>query len=126
MDISLLGLSTPFELFTPKEKKMQNTVERLNLSIRTYTGGYLRYEGDKYIGGNPWVIANLWLANYYIDAGDKKKAKECLEFVVSTCTEHGFLAEQIDNATMKPVWVIGLGWSHALFIIVLNKLMNKQ
>jgi len=124
IDISILGLSTPFELFSPKEKKIQNTVERLNLSIRTYTGGYLRYEGDKYIGGNPWVIANLWLANYYIDAGEKKKAKECLEFVITTCTEHGFLAEQIDNSTMKAAWVIGLGWSHALFIIVLNKLMN--
>ena len=122
MDISLLGLSVPFNLFAPKEKKMQNTVERINLSIRTYTGGYLRYEQDRYIGGNPWVIANLWLANYYIDAGEKKKAKECFEFVVNTCTEHGFLAEQVDNNTMKPAWVIGLGWSHALFVIVLNKL----
>lgn len=125
MDISILGLVTPFKLFTPKDKKMLNTVERINMSIRTYTGGYLRYEGDTYAGGNPWVIANLWLASYYIDAGEKAKAKECFKFVVDSATNHGFLGEQIDNRTMKPAWVIGLGWSHALFIIVLNKLKNE-
>ena len=124
MDISLLGLVTPFNVFTARDKKILNTVERLNMSIRTYTGGYLRYEGDNYAGGNPWVIANLWLADYYIESGEKEKAKECFDFVVKSCTGHGFLGEQIDNSTMKPAWVIGLGWSHAMFIIVLEKLMK--
>ena len=122
LDISLLGLVTPFKLFSPKEKKILNTIERMDLSIRTYTGGYLRYEGDNYVGGNPWVIANLWMANYYIEAGNKRKARECFEFVVKSATEHGFLGEQVDNSTMQAKWVIGLGWSHAMFIDVLNKL----
>lgn len=122
IDISLLGLVTPFKLFSPKEKKILNTIEKIDLSIRTYTGGYLRYEGDNYAGGNPWVIANLWMAEYYLEAGNKKKARECFEFVVKTSTSHGFLAEQIDNSTMQAKWVIGLGWSHAMFIDVLNKL----
>ena len=121
-DISLLGLVTPFKLFSPKEKKILNTIERMDLSIRTYTGGYLRYEGDNYVGGNPWVIANLWMTNYYIEAGNKKKARECFEFVVKSATEHGFLGEQVDNSTMRAKWVIGLGWSHAMYIDVLNKL----
>lgn len=122
IDISLIGTVTPFKVFEPKEKKILNTVERINMTLRTYTGGYLRYENDNYIGGNPWTIANLWLANYYIEAGDKKKAKECFNYVVNSATEHGFIAEQIDNQTMKPAWVIGLGWAHALFVIVLSKL----
>ena len=108
MDISLLGLVTPFKLFSPKEKKVLNTIERIELSIRTYTGGYLRYEGDNYVGGNPWVIANLWMASYYLEAGNKKKARECFEFVVKSATEHGFLGEQVDNNTMQAKWVIGL------------------
>jgi len=124
IDISLLGLVTPFKLFSPKEKKILNTIEKMDLSIRTYTGGYLRYEGDNYVGGNPWVIANLWMANYYIAAGNKKKARECFEFVVKTATQHGYLPEQVDNQTMQAKWVIGLGWSHAMFIDVLNKLYN--
>lgn len=123
IDISLLGTVTPFKLFEPKEKKVLNTVERINMTLRTYTGGYLRYENDNYMGGNPWTIANLWLANYYIEAGDKKKAKECFNYVVNTATENGFLAEQINNEHMSPAWVIGLGWAHALFVIVLNKLL---
>ena len=122
MDISLLGIVTPFDLFSPKEKKILNTIERIELTLRTYTGGYLRYEGDNYIGGNPWVIANLWMANYYLEAGNKKKAIECFEFVVKSATEHGFLPEQVDNNTMQAKWVIGLGWSHAMFIDILNKL----
>lgn len=122
MDISLLGLVTPFKIIAPKEKKMLNTLEKIELTLRTYTGGYLRYEGDNYAGGNPWVIANLWMAEYCLEAGNKKKARECFEFVIKTATEHGYLAEQIDNSTMQAKWVIGLGWSHAMFIDVLQKL----
>ncbi len=127
MDISLLGLTTPFGVFSPKEKKITNTVEKINLTLRTYTGGYLRYEGDNYMGGkNPWVISNLWLALYFLEIGENKKAKECFDFVVATSLENGMLGEQIDNSTMKPAWVIGLGWSHAMFIITLEKLLEKN
>ena len=122
MDISLLGAVVPFNVFKPKEKKVQNTVERINLSLRTYTGGYKRFEDDNYMNGQPWVIANLWMTLYYIETGEKKKAKETFDFVLKTMGKHGLLGEQIDNATLKPNWVIGLGWSHAMFIIVLEKL----
>ena len=125
MDVSLLGLVYPFNLFSAKEKKIQNTVERINMTLRTYTGGYLRYEGDNYMGGNPWIIANLWLAEYYLEAGIKNKARECFDFVVISSNHHGLLPEQVDNNTMDAAWVIGLGWSHAMFIHVLEKLYAK-
>ena len=122
MDISLLGAVIPFNVFKPKEKKVQNTVERINLSIRTYTGGYQRFENDHYMNGNPWTIANLWMTLYYLETGEKKKAKEAFDFVLKTVGKHYFLGEQISNETLKPNWVIGLGWSHAMFVIVLEKL----
>lgn len=125
MDISLLGAVVPFKVFTPKEKKVLNTVERINLTLRTYTGGYRRFEQDHYMNGNPWVISNLWMALYCLEKGEKKKAKELLDFVIKTSSKHGFLSEQIDNNTLKPNWVIGLGWSHAMFIIVLERLIKK-
>lgn len=125
MDISILGSVTPFKMFTPKEKKIINTVERMNLTLRTYTGGYKRFEEDHYRNGNPWPIATLWMALYYIETKQYNKAKECLNFVVASSTKHGFLAEQVDNNTMEASWVIGLGWSHAMFVIVLEKLMNR-
>lgn len=125
MDISLLGAVVPFKVFTAKEKKVLNTIEKINLTLRTYTGGYQRFENDHYMNGNPWIISNLWMTLYYLEKGEKKKAKETLDFVIKTSSKHGFLSEQIDNNTLKPNWVIGLGWSHAMFIIVLEKLLGK-
>ena len=125
MDISLIGAVTPFNVFKPKEKKIQNTVERINLSLRTYTGGYQRFENDNYMNGNPWPIANLWMTLYYLETGEKKKAKETFDFVIKTAGKHYFLGEQVNNETLKPNWVIGLGWSLAMFIIVLEKLYGK-
>ena len=124
MDISIIGAITPFEVFKPKEKKVQNTIERINLSLRTYTGGYQRFENDNYMNGNPWPIANLWMTLYYLETGEKKKAKETFDFVIKTAGKHYFLGEQVNNETLKPNWVIGLGWSHAMFVIVLEKYMK--
>lgn len=122
MDISILGAIIPFELFTAKEKKVQNTVENIDLTLRTYTGGYKRFEQDHYRNGNPWTIATLWRALYYIELKQYKKAKECLDFVINSASEQGYIAEQVDNQTMQPAWVIGLGWAHAMFLLVLEKL----
>ena len=94
------------------------------MSLRTYTGGYQRYENDGYRNGSPWPISNLWMTLYYLEIGEKKKAKETFDFVLKTVGKHSFLGEQVDNSTLKPNWVIGLGWSHAMFIIVLEKLSN--
>ena len=127
MDISLLGAVVPFGMLKPTEKIVENTIERIDMTIRTYTGGYVRYENDGYIGGyNPWPIATLWMALYNIEKGDYDKAMENFTFVVTSCSEYGFLGEQVDNQTRKPAWIIGLAWSHAMFIIVLEKLKKLK
>ena len=118
-DISLLGLVTPFEIFSPKEKKVLNTIDKINMTLRTYTGGYLRYENDNYCEGkNPWTIATLWMAMYYQKSGEKRKSNECIEFIIKSANEHGFIAEQVDNKTMSPAWVNGLAWAHAMFVTI--------
>ena len=124
LDMSILGATVPFNMFSPNEKKIKNTIERINMCLRTYTGGYLRFEFDHYTEDRPWVITTLWMALYYIESKEYNKAKECFDFVVKTATKLGFLAEQVDNAKMQSAWVIGLGWSHAMFVIVLNELMR--
>ena len=127
MDISILGVVEPFNIFTAKEKKVLNTVEKINMTLRTYTGGYIRFEQDNYMqGSNPWPIATLWMALYYIKSGEKQKAKECINFVTNTSSELGLLGEQVDNNTLKPNWVIGLGWSHAMYIIALVEYMQLE
>ncbi len=125
MDISLLGGVVPFKVFTPKEKKILNTIERINLSLRTYTGGFQRFEGDHYMNGNPWPIANMWMCLYYLENGERIKAKQCLEFVIKSSSKLNYLGEQVDNETLKTNWVIALGWSHAMFICVLKKMLEE-
>ncbi len=123
IDISILGAVTPFKMFSPKEKYIENTIETINMTLRTYTGGYIRFENDNYMGGyNPWPIANLWMANYCLDAGKNKEALNNFKFVIQTANEKGLLGEQVNNQTMQPEWVIGLTWSHAMFITTLERL----
>ncbi len=125
-DISLLGCVVPFKVFTPKEKKVLNTVEKINLNLRTYTGGFKRFEGDHYMNGNPWPIANMWMTLYYLENGERTKAKETFDFVIKTASKLNFLGEQVDNKTLKANWVIALGWSHAMFILVLEKMLKNK
>ncbi len=126
IDISLLGPIVPFRMFSPNDKKIKNTIERINMTLRTYTGGYIRYEGDGYMGGyNPWPIATLWMAWYYLEAGDDQKALENFAFVTNSASGHGYLGEQVNNDAMKPSWVIGLTWSHAMYLLTLEKILEK-
>lgn len=126
VDISMLGVAYPFKMLPYEDERVVNTVERINETIKTYTGGYLRYENDGYKGGkNPWPIATLWMALYYIKVENYDEALRCFEYVVKSATNLGFLGEQVDDATMEPCWVIGLTWSHAMFVGVLYKLLQK-
>ena len=46
------------------------------------------------------------------------------DFVVKTVSKLNFIGEQVDNSTLKANWVIALGWSHAMFILVLEELLK--
>ena len=119
-DISVVGTVVPFKMYGPKEKRVVNTIEKINMTLRTYTGGYLRFEGDHYREGkSPWSISTLWMAMYYKEIGQKNKAQECIDYIVNSANKHGFIGEQIDNNTIQPNWVIGLTWAHAMFILSL-------
>ena len=125
-DISILGTVIPFAMLEANQKEITNTIEKINLNLRTYTGGYIRFENDSYMGGNnPWPIATLWMALYNIKTKNTQEAIKQIEFITKTATKHGFLSEQIDNETMKAKWVIGLGWSHAMYIIALEQLLHN-
>lgn len=125
VDISLLGLTIPFNTFDVKDEKIKKLVRDIEERLDGFpSGGYGRYEYDSYIGGNPWVISTLWLSLYYIEVGDIEKGKELFIWAVKHATNLGFLPEQVDKFSGEPAWVMQLAWSHAMFIIVLDKLKN--
>ena len=84
-DISLLGTVVPFDMLDCEEKEFTNTIEKINWTLRTYTGGYLRFENDSYLQGNyPWPISTLWMALYNLKIENKIEAIRLIDFVTET------------------------------------------
>lgn len=126
IDISLLSIVTPFDIFGINEPFVKNTVDAIEKKLHLANGGYLRYERDNYIGGNAWIISSLWLAMYYIKAGNEGKAKELFDWVTNHADDLSFLPEQIERNGNKTAWVTQLAWSHAMYVIVRNELKEKK
>lgn len=125
-DISLLGLTIPFKVFDVHHPRIEATAEAIEKSLECKAvGGLMRYANDGYVGGNPWIVATLWIALYHIEKGNFKKAKDYLEWAVRNRTDLDLLPEQVDRENGGPAWVIPLTWSHAMFVLVLKGLLES-
>jgi len=136
LDASLYGLFA-FGVYELDDIKVKNTMEQVRdkLWVKTSVGGLARYEGDDYhrvdkdSPGNPWFITTLWLAQYYIDLAknkdDLEEGLKILEWVVDHAMPSGILAEQVDPFTGEPLSVSPLTWSHAAFVEMVQRYLNK-
>ncbi len=123
VDVSLVGLSIPFQVFSAEDTKIRDTVALIEQTLTSHgIGGIKRYENDGYIGGNPWILTTLWVALYHAKTGNYNKAKEYLFWAANGKTELGLLPEQVNRDTGKPEWVIPLTWSHAMYVQVISEL----
>ncbi|RKP54330.1 glycoside hydrolase family 15 [Cohnella endophytica] len=126
VDISLLGISVPFNVVpveSPRMTRMADTIERLLTS--PIVGGIKRYENDTYIGGNPWILTTLWLSHYRTLQGRYEDARKLLDFAVKHVTSSGLLPEQVDRDTGNTAWVVPLTWSHAMFLLAVHLLAER-
>ena len=125
VDISLLGLAVPFNVFDASDTRIKGTVDVVEKVLTSPgVGGIKRYENDGYIGGNPWIIATLWAALYHIEVENYPRALEYLEWTIRSRTGLSLLPEQVDRDSGRPAWVIPLTWSHAMFVLVLTGLLD--
>ncbi len=139
IDISLLSLAT-LGVLDPGDTKMIETADAVheNLWLKTPTGGCARYQGDLYqrtedspgeIPGNPWFIATLWLAEYYIDRAENRQqlhaAVPYLEWCVKNALPSGVLAEQVHPLNGSPLCVSPLTWSHSAFAWTVLRYIEK-
>ncbi|MDI9482929.1 MAG: glycoside hydrolase family 15 protein [Bacillota bacterium] len=126
MDISLIGPSVPFGVFEYDHPVIEKTVMKIENELYCKNaGGIYRYEGDSYAGGNPWIVSTLWLALYYLEAGNLNKASEYFKWAVKCGTHIDLLPEQADKNDGKACWVVPLTWSHAMYVLVFKGLMKK-
>lgn len=125
VDVSLVGLSIPFDVFDANDPMIKETVSLIEKVLTSSgIGGIKRYENDTYIGGNPWILTTLWVALYHTKTGNYTKAKEYLYWAANGKTKLGLLPEQRNKDTGKPDWVTPLTWSHAMYVHVLSELIN--
>lgn len=127
VDASLLGISYPFAVFPSSDARMERTAKavREKLWAAGAAGGLMRYEGDRYAGGNPWVLTTLWLGLEALGRDDLETARDVLRWASDRQTDTGLLAEQVDAQTGRPRWVVPLTWSHAMFVLLLMATVEK-
>lgn len=125
IDISLLSVAVPFNIIDVNDACIKNTVELIETNLKLPNGGYLRYQYDNYKGGNAWIISSLWLALYYIEIKNYDRAQELFDWVTEHADNLNFLPEQIERNGNNSAWVVQLSWSHAMYVIVKDKLMRK-
>jgi oligosaccharide amylase len=116
VDVSLLGLAWPFAVVDPESPRMRATVAAVARELELGDGGVLRYAGDRYAGGNPWLLATLWLGLCRRQAGDVPGHRRALEYAVARQTSLGLLPEQATREG-RPAWVVPLAWSHAMLVL---------
>ncbi|MFB0559669.1 MAG: glycoside hydrolase family 15 protein [Candidatus Lokiarchaeia archaeon] len=124
-DASLLGISVPFQMIPPNNRKMLSTVAKIEEFLQSETGGILRFENDKYFGGNPWTLTTLWLAWYKLELGEKEEAEKLIDWCIRSKNSLDLLPEQLREKIWKKESAIPLTWSHALYIITALKLEEK-
>lgn len=139
LDSSLSGLFA-FGVFSAVDDTIRSTIEALKdrLWCKTEIGGIARYENDRYqsvsaqdkeLPGNPWIICTLWYAQYLIekakDREDLQKSVPILNWVSERALRSGVLGEQVNPFTGEPVSVSPLTWSHAAFIIAVQRYLKK-
>jgi glucoamylase len=117
LDVSLLGLTFPFEVLPAQDERMKNTVLAIEKAFDYKAGGIGRYPGDVYYDGSPWILASLWLALYYEKLKDANKMEQLINWTINHATEIDLLSEQIDKVTGAPISAVPLAWSHAFFIL---------
>ncbi len=136
VDASLLGAGVPYGLFPPRGKTMLTTLDRIANELVAPDGGVYRYRQDVYFGGGEWLLLTAWLGWYYTQAGQRKKALDCLHWVARQARPNGEMPEQVAHHLLasehqKPweeKWGLAaspLLWSHAMYLILYTALFGE-
>jgi GH15 family glucan-1,4-alpha-glucosidase len=129
---SVFGVYT-FGLFPTNSIEITSSMDTIKQLFGINDGklGLPRYENDGYrrinpgITGNYWFVTSFWLAQYFIDSGDTKKALEILDWAKSHAMSTGVMSEQIDPITNDIISPAPLTWTHAEYIATLLDMIAK-
>jgi GH15 family glucan-1,4-alpha-glucosidase len=123
-----------FGLFAADSNELLSSIETIKQLFGINDGkiGLPRYENDEYrrmnlsITGNYWYITSFWMAQYYIDIGEKEKALDILDWAKDHALGTGVMGEQIDPITNEVISPAPLTWTHAEYVATLLDLIAKD
>lgn len=124
-----------FGLFPVGSEEMNSTIETMSQTFGHDDEhiGLPRYENDNYrrvsgdVTGNWWIITSLWMAQYYVEIGNREKADKILDWVLSHTGSTGVLPEQISPLDNSFISVAPLTWSHAEYVAsLLDMIIEKK
>ncbi len=132
-DSATVGLFL-FGMFEATDPKIEKTMNHLLDKLKNHgkTGGYLRYENDYYFNtgrgsrGNPWIISTLWIARYFLETGELEKVNSILKWTADNAIEGGILPEQLHPETGAPLSVSPLTWSHAEYVSLVRRYIERN
>ena len=134
IDISSFFGVFMFGLFRVDSEEMTESIATMTdvFNLSDTKVGLPRYEGDEYYRvdpssqGNWWCITTLWLAQYYIETGNRLMADRIIAWIDAQATSTGILPEQISPEDGSFVSVAPLTWSHAEFIATLLDTVTEK
>jgi GH15 family glucan-1,4-alpha-glucosidase len=136
-EASLIGVTTPYNLFEPDDPIMRATVDHIEKELHRPNGGVYRYLADTYYGGGEWIVLAAWLGWHYARCGDTGQANNLLDWIESVVDANGHLPEQVSTNLLFPArfdeWESRWGpvarpllWSHAMVLILYETLRRNQ
>ena len=135
LDASLLPI-WKFQMVDVFDEKMRSTAEQITENLAA-GGGIARFEKDDYFfdfekhrdfqkfPGNPWIVTTAWLADFEIETGNQKSAREKIKWMADRGNRAGIFAEQFDPENLSPRSVAPLAWSHAAFCATVQNYAKK-
>jgi glucoamylase len=120
VDVSLAGLVHPFGVLAHDDPRVVATLDAIDAHITSARGAVGRYVGDTYVGGNPWVLAGLWVGLARRAPGATHPAGG-VDLALAVASSTWLLPEQFDADTLEPRWILPLAWSHAMLMLAVRR-----
>lgn len=132
VDASLLSVSALYGVRPASDPVISSTGELVDRLLTTGPGptGVHRYEADVFYGGGQWPVLACLLATHHLNAGERRRAAELLDWVAATADDDWLLPEQTGPRLAPdrlPEWEERWGpsahpllWSHGAFLSALE------
>ena len=131
VDASLVACINPFALYAMDDPISRATVQKVEHDLAP--AGVHRFLDDTFYGGGEWILLAGFLGWYHVEAGNRARAIELVDWMAAQADADLMLPEQVATRALHPdreaEWVQRWGpnaspllWSHAMYLTLAHAL----